>query len=130
MEDLMKFTGYVMIAFGILQIILFFKVWIMTDDVKKLKNELIGGSDDWTFRKAVLKGDKTLISKMLFNEMFVEIKECYKDYTTDTVENKKQLFTDKFSKLKERYEKKYLKYGIEFPEAVSRIETPEDIENL
>lgn len=130
MEDLLTFTGYVMIAFGILQIILFFKVWIMTDDVKKLKNELIGNTDDWTFRKAVLKGDKTLISKMLFNEMFVEIKEYYNDSSPYAEDVKNKIFAENISKLKERYEKKYLKYGIEFPEAVSRIEVRNDIENL
>ena len=32
----------VFLVFGILQIILFFKVWGMTNDVKKIKNELCG----------------------------------------------------------------------------------------
>lgn len=36
MEGLIQFTGIVMIAFGILQIILFFKVWGMTNNVKRI----------------------------------------------------------------------------------------------
>ena len=36
MEGLMQFTGIVIIAFGILQIILFFKVWGMTNNVKRI----------------------------------------------------------------------------------------------
>ena len=32
----MQFTGIVIIAFGILQIILFFKVWGMTNNVKRI----------------------------------------------------------------------------------------------
>lgn len=36
MDGLMTFFGIVMIVFGILQIILFFKVWGMTNDVRKL----------------------------------------------------------------------------------------------
>ena len=40
MEGLMTFTGIVMIAFGILQIILFFKVWGMTNDVKRLADKI------------------------------------------------------------------------------------------
>ena len=44
MEGLMTFTGIVIIAFGILQIILFFKVWGMTNDVKTMKDELVGSN--------------------------------------------------------------------------------------
>ena len=40
MEDLMTFTGIVMIAFGILQIILFFKIWAMTNNVREIKGKL------------------------------------------------------------------------------------------
>ena len=36
MEGLIQFTGIVMIAFGILQIILFFKIWGMTNNVKRI----------------------------------------------------------------------------------------------
>ena len=36
MEGLIQFTGIVMIVFGILQIILFFKIWGMTNNVKRI----------------------------------------------------------------------------------------------
>lgn len=39
MEGLMTFTGIVMIAFGILQIILFFKIWGMTNNIKRLTDK-------------------------------------------------------------------------------------------
>lgn len=45
MEDMLTFTGWIVIIFGILQIILFFKVWIMTDDVSRIKKNLIDGTD-------------------------------------------------------------------------------------
>lgn len=38
MEGITLFVSIVIIAFGILQIILFFKIWGMTDNVKELKN--------------------------------------------------------------------------------------------
>lgn len=98
----------------------------MTNDVRQMKDELMGNSDDWSFRKAILKGDKILISKILFNEIFAEIKECY----TDTEGAESKIFEDKISALKEIYGEKYLKYGIDFPEAINRIEKPEDIEKL
>lgn len=36
MENILLITSVVIIAFGVLQIILFFKVWGMTNDVKKI----------------------------------------------------------------------------------------------
>lgn len=36
MEGMLNFVGIIIIVFGILQIILFFKVWGMTNDVDKL----------------------------------------------------------------------------------------------
>lgn len=40
MENILLVTSIIIIAFGILQIILFFKVWGMTNDVRKIKNIL------------------------------------------------------------------------------------------
>lgn len=42
MEDMMTFTGIIIIVFGVLQIILFFKLWIMTNDIRKIKNKYLG----------------------------------------------------------------------------------------
>ena len=83
MEDLMAFTGIVMIVFGILQIILFFKVWIMTNDVKELKNELTSIPNKWALNKAILKGDKHKIEEILFNTMFIRLKKTYDDSYPD-----------------------------------------------
>jgi hypothetical protein len=38
MEGILNFISIIFIVFGILQIILFFKMWGMTNDVKELKN--------------------------------------------------------------------------------------------
>lgn len=40
MEGLLTFTGCIIIVFGILQIILFFKIWGMTNDVSRIKDLL------------------------------------------------------------------------------------------
>ena len=37
------FMAIVFLVFGILQIILFFKIWGMTNNVKKIKNKLFEG---------------------------------------------------------------------------------------
>lgn len=42
MEIILIIVSIIFIIFGILQIILFFKMWEMTNDVKALKNKFIG----------------------------------------------------------------------------------------
>jgi len=41
MEGLMTFTGFIIIVFGVLQIILFFKLWGMTNDIKDIRNKYL-----------------------------------------------------------------------------------------
>ena len=40
MENILLVTSIIIIVFGALQIILFFKIWGMTNDVRKIKNIL------------------------------------------------------------------------------------------
>lgn len=44
MNDTFTFIAVVLAIWGILDIILFFKVWMMTDNVEKLKNRFVEGS--------------------------------------------------------------------------------------
>jgi len=46
MEGITLFVSIVIIVFGILQIILFFKLWGMTNDVKKIRKSLPNVSSD------------------------------------------------------------------------------------
>lgn len=41
-----EFLSIVLIVFGVLQIILFFKMWGMTNDVDKIKNKILSSNDD------------------------------------------------------------------------------------
>ena len=130
MEDLMIFTGIVVIAFGILQIILFFKVWVMTNEVKELKNELTSIPNKWALNKAILKGDKHKIEEILFNTMFIRLKKTYDDSYPDYDGSKEIIFAEQISIIKKEYKERYLKYDITFPDAVDKIEKSDDFENL
>ena len=46
MENTFEFISIVLVIWGILEIILFFKVWMMTNNVEKLKNRFVEGSKD------------------------------------------------------------------------------------
>lgn len=132
MEGMFIFVGIIIIVFGILQIILFFKAWGMTNDVKKIKNELVG-SDSEDLRKkllnkAVLKEDKNKIAEILFEELFNRLQFYY--YNSFDYSGGEDYFTSKISNLKKEYKDKYLKYGIDFPGSINKIEKREDWENL
>lgn len=51
MESITLLVSIVIIVFGILQIILFFKIWGMTNDIKEIKNLI-----EFEVRKDYLKG--------------------------------------------------------------------------
>lgn len=45
MEGLLNLVSIIIIVFGILQIILFFKLWGMTNDIKDIKNKYLNISE-------------------------------------------------------------------------------------
>lgn len=130
MEELITLIIAISIIFGILQIILFYKIWIMTNDVKELKNEFMSIPTKWELNKAVLKGDKHKIAEILFNAMFIRLKQAYDDSYPDYDGSKEVIFKEQISIIKQEYKERYLKYGIPFPDSVDKIEKLEDIDNL
>lgn len=130
MEEFMMFFSVILIIFGVLQIILFFKIWGMTNDVKELKNEFMSIPSKWALNKAILKGDKHKVEEILFNAMYIRIKKAYDDTIPDIDGTKKEIFAKQIFTIKNEYKERYLKYDINFPEIIDKIETPEDIENL
>lgn len=76
MEGFYLFIGIVIIVFGILQIILFFKLWGMTNDIREIRKEYINKSeayntnDDIIINKSVIHkvSGKTLIAKLYDND--------------------------------------------------------------
>lgn len=71
MEGLMNFTGFIIIAFGIMQIILFFKIWGMTNNVNRIWKKI--DSKDFLSEACVayIKGDLEETNK-LANEAFLQ----------------------------------------------------------
>ena len=74
MEAALNFISIVIIIFGVLQIILFFKLWIMTGDVKDIKNII----------KAHLSNPRATNSQ----------NECYSQEKNDGIENDKKEITN------------------------------------
>lgn len=104
MEDLMTFTGIVMIAFGILQIILFFKIWGMTNDVsriwKKIDNKDFLSEACLSYIKGNLDETERLANEAFLQEVAYLSKssKSLNDWTTGYRELKKK-YTRIFKKI-------------------------------
>lgn len=112
MEGLMQFTGIVIIAFGILQIILFFKVWGMTNNVKRIWKKI--DNKDFLSNACIsyIKGDLEETEK-LANEAFLQevallskSSESYEDWLNGYKELK-----DKYTRLFKKIDKPTPDFG-------------------
>ena len=120
------FLSVILIIFGILQIILFFKLWGMTNDVRHI-SEKIGAQPIDTFpqleqsiRKLLLEGEKDQAIDLLRSNLVKDLIDYIsKGYNYQIINN-----------LKNHYREYYEKFGVPFPEQVEKINTLKDLEQL
>lgn len=124
------------LAAAFLQIILFFKLWIMTNDVKKLR-EICGYSNKSNFnfeiRKLLASGSKEKAKEMLLNRFYDSISEL--NYSgLDKSENNYEQITKNidadFLKLKERLANDLSKIGEQLPENIKQMKSGNDFYEL
>lgn len=111
MEGLIQFTGIVMIAFGILQIILFFKLWGMTNNVKRIWNKIDTENDNLSEAcLSYVKGDIDQTEKLLNDSFIQNATFLYK--SSDSYED----WVNEYNKLEEKYTKVFNKIGRPLPD--------------
>lgn len=118
-----NFILIIIIIAGVLQIVLFFKVWVMTNDVRKIKKKIDADLEiDRTdkIRIALLKGDKQKAIELLTDKLATElVRKSNEEYMTP----------DEISALKEKYAKEFLKLGVnELP--IKDVKEQSDIYSL
>jgi hypothetical protein len=117
MEGIMPFVSILFIVFGILQIILFFKLWGMTDDVRKLRNDCLRSGYGFDFenevRKLILLGDKEKAKELILNK-FIE----------------KLINGNSFQDLKEQLGRDLEKIGEEMPDGIKKLESLGDFSEM
>ena len=97
MEGLIQFTGIVMIAFGILQIILFFKIWGMTNNVKriwkKIDNKDFLSDACVSYIKGNLEETERLANEAFLQEVALLSKssESYEDWIDNYIKKKRRM---------------------------------------
>ncbi len=119
------FLSLILLVFGILQIILFFKIWEMTNDVKDMKNKMLGSyTEDTEFliRKNRAIGNNEKVAEILIEELlcsfekYINSAEYYA--STDLSENIAEL------------EKKLQVLGVELPSGLRKIKNAKDFKDL
>lgn len=115
METTSIILAIVFFVFGILQIILFFKLWGMTNDIRKFRNRLMP-SDNQDIMREILKGNPN-ISDILFNALYDDMcSACNSEYNV----------REEYGCIINPYKQAYKKAGIAFPAIFENIETKED----
>lgn len=114
MENIATILGIILLVFGILQIILFFKMWGMTNDVKQIRNKLAPDSPEH-FAREILKGDSNT-ADLLFNALYGELYDAYNKLSEQ----------EAYEEIIKSYKKSYKKAGLAFPAVFENVKSGED----
>lgn len=119
------FLAIIILVFGVLQIILFFKIWGMTNNVRKLTEHFTGNAEytgiENEIRIAKMQGQtQEQIQSLLAKRMSVEmLKEVYSNYSDKNAGN-----------VTKRWEQVFKNAEIDMPDYLKQIKTNEDVINL
>lgn len=102
-------VSIIIIVFGILQIILFFKVWGMTNDVKKIKDKQYSIDKTNMAQIEYMKGNTSKAKELLDDDLFDSILNVRKstNYYPEFIKN--------IDSISEVYDKLYRAMGLEMP---------------
>jgi hypothetical protein len=117
------------LAASILQIILFFKLWAMTDDVRKLRDNYVLPRDfRFEIRKQILLGKKEKAKELLINRFIERIKDLnYKGLGNSRYfDEAKKNIDDDFLRVKKELELDLQKIGEDMPERIKKLNSGED----
>lgn len=127
MEGLLIFVSIIIIVFGILQIMLFFKLWKMTNDVKRIKNNLIDGADASidTAKKEIMLGNNGKAFDIYHKCFINDIMKIYDGIMSaaGSVGVDKEEYVAKYQKICEMYQKEIAKLGNQYLMDYSRFDT-------
>ena len=104
----MNIVAIIMITWGILEIILFFKIWGMTNNIKNIKrNSDYGLSNEYKMIRAISNPtlSKNDIENMIYNNLYDDLFNIYY-----SIERSEEEFNNTINYYKKIYDKCGLKY--------------------
>jgi len=99
-----NFILIIIIIAGVLQIVLFFKVWVMTNDVRKIREKMDADLEIDRIDKmriALLRGDKQKAIEMLTDKLATELvkKSSEDNISPEGIKIIKEKYAEEFAKL-------------------------------
>lgn len=133
------FVAFFTVVSSILSIILFFKIWKMTNDVENIKKALKKqGLDEQERFKLFLLGEKDIVFKSLIDKVADEyfgICETIKrgknsegniyNFEVKKTITSEEYFSIKFNSFLEKISPKFAEYGFEIPEEIKNLKYKE-----
>lgn len=126
----------VILVVGILQIILFFKIWGMTNDVRALKKKFTLSSVSLSPSEILKEGYKgnPELPNILFDAVYEDIEAVWSDRTASVydqqtqcwVENDEAFMTKRIQAIKDHYKAIYARVNIPFPAVFDAISSAGD----
>ena len=118
MENIKLFASIAIIVFGVLQIILFFKLWEMTNDVKKISLKHSPSKEDELIDEAqllCLDGEKENAFKCYKQAFFISISELYNNisqkYNVALKEDRKEIWESNYPNIVRFFSKRMIPTG-------------------
>ena len=114
MSSMEQVLTIILFVFGILQIILFFKVWGMTNDVKRIANPK-DEEEDRLIKNAQLyelDGNKEMAFEWYKRAFVMSVLELYKLTSSDEVIDKTEYWQEHYSGIVRYYDKRIAKTEI------------------
>lgn len=118
MENITLFASIAIIVFGVLQIILFFKLWEMTNDVKKISLKHSPSKQDELIDEAqllCLDGEKENAFKCYKQAFFISISELYNNisqkYNVALKEDRKEIWESNYPNIVRFFSKRMIPTG-------------------
>lgn len=110
MDGLLTITGIIIIVFGILQIILFFKMWGMTNDIKEMRKKTCSQyTADHPFLKTlIITGEYDEAYRILHRSFATEVQNLYTEashYTAPAIDNNETRYSKSYKEIVSKYAK-------------------------
>ena len=139
----------IMIAWGILEIILFFKLWGMTNDIRALKKDYFHEHDNNTaentlqrLRTSIVMGNRTKTKEILLENFIHNVESSFSKFPQEkqeqdeqkgesyTVSLKEQNLQESILQYVEKLRTQFNTIGEELPEYIGKMKTYNDYYNL
>jgi len=129
---------FLWVVFGVLSVVMFFKIWGMTNDIKTIKKKIldeeladlkaIAGDQQYQWlRKNMLAGKIDYVKLRLVDNFAKVVERTFNDQKGI---DKKEKMTQSIRPLVEKLQKQFDKIGEPIPQYISKMETYNDYFNM